>query len=69
MNEKKLTWANSSHYEQAHAYLTEQGLTLDNEHVYAQLLASQGLTTNLMDVKKWIKSLTITVNTKGFSLK
>lgn len=69
MNETKLSWANSSHYEQAHAYLVEQNLPVDNEHVYAELLGSQGLTTNLMDVKKWIKSLTITVNTKGFSLK
>jgi len=68
MNEQKLSWANSSHYEKAHAYLVEQNLPTDNEHLYAQLLESQGLTTNLMDVKKWIRSLSVTLNTKGFKL-
>jgi len=68
MNEQKLTWANASHYEKAHAYLEEQSLPLDNEHLYSQLLESQGLTTNLMDVKKWIKSLSSNLNTAGFSL-
>ena len=68
MNEQKLTWANAAHYEKAHAYLSEQNLPVDNEHLYAQLLESQGLTTNLMDVKKWIKSLSANLNTSGFSL-
>lgn len=69
MNEVKKTWANSTHYEQAHAYLSDKEMPTDNEHLYASLLESQGLTVNLLDCKKWIASHNVVLDTKGFKLK
>ena len=68
MQKSKLTWANSEHYEKAHKYLEEQGLDSTNEYHYKQLLESKGLTIYSKDLRNWLKSLTATLNVKGFEL-
>ena len=68
MNKTKTTWATAENYETAHKYLEDKGLDSQNEYLYKELLESQGVTVYMADLKKWLKSLGTTLDTKGFSL-
>jgi len=66
--EQKIDWANTEDYKKAFKHLEEQNAPTDNEYLYVELLESVGKTVFIQDLKKWLKSLSQTVNLKGFKL-
>lgn len=64
----KTQWATTEDYEKAFAYLEAKGMDTQNEYLYKTLLESVGKTVYIQDLKKWLKSLTTTLDVSDFSL-
>lgn len=61
-------WASVVEYEKIHSHLSDRDIDTSNEYFYVRLLEDKGYDVYRPDLRGWLKSMSVDLDTKSLEL-